>query len=209
MFDLDAILKSGSPTINMRGHIYLGLVEFESAVTMTSGILDMQSLMFGASHVLWGNNGSLDVGDGHLHYPQTFTLFGTVSVTNGSPTATFTKPQSLANGSAITFASQAATYTISGTTTQSTTATLSVNYTGTTAGATTASTTWAAAQALPLANGLKIDASTVGCIGIPNVSSPTLACNRSLTAANADSDYGPTLGAYWIEGGGSIGNQGL
>jgi len=66
-------------------------------------------------------------------------ISGTVKVTNGSATITFSTPQSLAANQSVVFsAQQTAVYTIAANTTNSTTATLTTNYTGTT---NTASTT--------------------------------------------------------------------
>jgi hypothetical protein len=54
--------------------------------------------------------------------------------------------------------------------------------------------------------GITLNGQTKACLGVPTVASPTLTCNITASAANADSNLGATLGCLWVEGGGSLCN---
>lgn len=77
------------------------------------------------------------------YLPTAGTLAGTVTVTNGSPTLTFTVAQSLPANTTLTFSNQtgnAHSYTVQTATNSSTSATLTTNFTGSTASGVTVQT---------------------------------------------------------------------
>ncbi len=55
---------------------------------------------------------------------------------------------------------------------------------------------------------LNIMSQTLACLGIPSVATPTLTCNKTVSATNLDADLGATSGCYFVEGGGSFCNFG-
>jgi hypothetical protein len=211
--DGDTILRVNAAaldnaTIAFSGYNWIGLAQLDSPATLMHGVLDVQTHNEFSGNALYGT-GTLDAGRGQVLYPTSATLLGTVSVTNGSPSITFSQAQTIANGTVVTFASQVANYTISGTITNSTSGTLTGNYTGTTAGATTTTTNWSAGQTFYISGGLKIANSTTACLGISTVATPTLTCNKTISTTNIDTDLNATLGCYWVEGAGSFCNSGL
>ena len=53
---------------------------------------------------------------------------------------------------------------------------------------------------------LQVNGQTKTCLGVPSVTSPTLACNITLTNTNLDSNLGATSGCLWVEGGAAVCN---
>jgi len=67
----------------------------------------------------------------------------------------------------------------------------------------------AAATALPATGTMRIAGGTVACLGVPSVALPTLTCNKTISAANLDTDLGAVTGCYYVPGAGSFCNSGI
>jgi hypothetical protein len=64
-----------------------------------------------------------------------------------------------------------------------------------------------AANAIHTGGAPRIQGGTLACLGLPGAGGITIACNKTISQANIDTDMGATTGCYFVAGSGSICNS--